>query len=81
MVAAEILKHEEDGYTIILKGEGGPVISDHDLSECKRKFIEALHLCRAIRNLLHYEMHKCFYDMSPIEEIIYGDIKYVGDFN
>ncbi len=77
MITAEILKHK-DVYTISIPDKkGGPIISHEDIDEAKRLFMDALHLCMAIRNLLHYEKHKCFYDLSPIKEIVYGNIKYV----
>lgn len=47
-------------HTITFDGKGGAIISDADLIEAERKFIEGMHLAEIFGKLLHFKEHGTF---------------------
>ena len=49
---------EEKIYTITWSGKGGAIISDANLEEAERKFIEAMSVAESVQKLLHFKEHR-----------------------
>jgi len=43
----------ERRYTIAYNGEGGAIISDYNIVDAEKKFIEAMDICKAAHELLN----------------------------
>lgn len=50
----------EKVHTITFDGKGGAIISDSNLVEAERKFIEAMHASESLGKLLHFKEHGIF---------------------
>jgi hypothetical protein len=48
---------DEKLYTITWSGKGGAIISDGNLEEAERKFIEAMNVAESVQKLLHFKEH------------------------
>lgn len=55
---------EEKLYIITFNGEGGAIVSDKDLPEAERKFIDGMLLSESVGKLLNFEDHGSFEQKS-----------------